>query len=143
MNDDIGKRIFYFGKLFFGQSNFRRAEILPQPFLLPHTGDGNDEGVLVQHPCKEDLGGGCPFGCRHISQHLQQGLVGLHILRGEAGDDPAHVITGVDIPFPILPAQEAAGHGGKGHEANAQLPAGGDDLCLKHPLHHGVLALNG
>ena len=56
-----GKCRFDFLIFLFCQFDIRCAKVLHQPFVTAHTGDWDDEVLLVQHPCKGKLGRRDPF----------------------------------------------------------------------------------
>src|SRR5436309_651593 len=105
------------------------------------AGNGHDVFALRQHPGQRELRRRAPLGARQLLDARHQLEVLREVLTLKAGIAAPPVVRGEVLVAPYLAREEAAPQRAVGDEADAQLPARGQNLVLRVATPERVLRL--
>jgi hypothetical protein len=138
---DRGHGICDLRELVGAQLDVRRGDVLLQTRAALGPGDRDDVVALGQHPCKRELRRRHALGGGELLDRGDEVEVALEVLALEARVPAAEVVVGEVVERLDLAGQEPAAERRVGHEADAELAAGRQDLVLGVARPQRVLGL--
>jgi hypothetical protein len=114
LHRDPGNRALDVAEVVVRQFDAGRPDVLFEAVQLRGTGDGDDPRLLREQPGERDLGARRSLLVRDLAEHLDQGLIRLAVLRGEARDGIAEVGASNDVFSSIAPVRKPLPRGLKG-----------------------------
>ena len=126
-----------------GQFNCQGRHVLFQIRAPLGSGNGHHVLTLCQDPRQRQLRRFASLSLGHGFEVPDDGQVLLEGLPLEPRAVPPPVVVGQVVDFPDRAGEEATAKRALGHEADAQLPAGGEDFHFHVPAPQRVLRLQG
>ena len=124
MHRDLRSGPFNLTEIVGGQLDGNGSDVLLQAVPLRGSWDWNNPWLLRKEPRERDLGRCRPPPLRGPGKEINQGLIGLSILRRKARDDVAEVRAVERRILVDLPREEAFPERAEWHEADSEFLEG-------------------